>query len=197
LLVCGHPHVVFAGNTQGRQIRETERKDAIVHVEYRATDEMRWTHARVDASREGESIEALSVTQHEFRPAALRANSRPMAALVSIEVDGPFAQRSKEDPTWFEPEVRGHAAGVSDALWIARVKITVHRHGASDWTAVGASGAAGPGIERPQRCRAVESTVASLIVKLPAYIGDSDIMPLLARPRQETAGRWSEPQTPL
>ena len=127
-----HPHIVFAGNTQGRHIRETGPKGAvlvrveegaIVHAEHRATDEVRWAHARVDASGARDPIEALAAILDELRPAVLGANGRPMAARVSIEVDGSLAQRLKADPVWFEAEVRGHAAGVSDALWIERVKI--------------------------------------------------------------------------
>jgi hypothetical protein len=53
----------------------------------------------------------------------LGADGRSLAARASITVDGPLAQRLRANPSWFEAEVRGHAAGVSDALWIERVKI--------------------------------------------------------------------------
>ena len=71
-----HPYVVFAGNTQGRHVRETGPKgavvvrvedDAIAHVEHRPCDEVRWAHARVDARGAREPADALDAIQAELR----------------------------------------------------------------------------------------------------------------------------------
>lgn len=187
-----HPHVVFAGNTQGRHIKETGSKGAVVvrveegaisHVEHRATDEVRWAHARVDASGARDPIEALAAIQSELRPAVLGANGRPMAARVSIEVDGALAQRLKADPAWFEAEVRGHAAGVSDALWIERVKVIARDTALPIGLPLELQELLAQALDDPDCLRAVENAVAPLTAKLPADVDDRDIAPLLSSAR--------------
>lgn len=187
-----HPHVVFAGNTQGRHVRETGAKGAVVvrvedgvvvRAEHRATDEVRWAHARVDAIGARDPIEALSAIRDHLRPAVLDANGRPVAARVSIEVDGPLAQRLRSDPTWFEAEVRGHAAGISDALWIERVRIIVRDAAIPGGLPLELQELLAQALEDPDCRRAVENAVAPLTAKLPVDVDDADVAPLLASAR--------------
>ena len=184
--------MVFAGNTQGRHVKETGPKGAVVirveegvvvHAEHRATDEVRWAHARVDASGARDPIEALAAIQSELRPLVLQANSRPVAARISIDVDGSLAQRLKADPAWFEAEVRGHAAGVSDALWIERVKIITRDAALPPGLPFELQELLAQALDDPDCRRAVESAVAPLTSKLPADIDDPDVAPLLASAR--------------
>jgi len=187
-----HPHVVFAGNTQGRHIRETGAKGAvvvrveegaIVHIEHRATDEVRWAHARVDAIGAADPMEALAAIQAQLRPAVLGADGRPLAARVSITVDGALAQRLRADPAWFEAEVRGHAAGVSDALWIERVKIIANDAALPTGLPPELMDLLAQALDDPDCARAIENAIAPLTAKLPADIGDPDTAPLLASAR--------------
>lgn len=187
-----HPHVVFAGNTQGRHVRETGAKGAvvvrveegsIVHAEHRATDEVRWAHVQVDAIGARDPIEALTAIQSQLRPAVLDASGRPVAARVSITADGPLAQRLKADPTWFEAEVRGHAAAVSDALWIERVKISAADAPLPAGLPAELQELLAQALEDPDCQRAIESAVAPLTAKLPSDIDDPDIAPLLSSAR--------------
>jgi exonuclease SbcD len=187
-----HPHVVFAGNTQGRHIRETGPKGAvvvrveegaIVHVEHRAIDEVRWGHAQVDARGACDPVEALAAVQAELRPAVLGANGRPLASRVSVTVDGPLAQRLKADPAWFEAEVRGHAVGVSDALWIERVKIFASDTAPPAGLPPELQELLAQALDDPDCLRAIESAVVPLTAKLPADIDDADTAPLLASAR--------------
>lgn len=187
-----HPHVVFAGNTQGRHVRETGPKGAvvvrvkdgaIVRAEHRATDEVRWAHARVDAVGARDPVEALAAVQAALKPAVAEGGGRPIAARVSIAVDGPLARRLRADPAWFEAEVRGHAAGLSDALWIERVKLAVR----DETPAVGLPpelrDLLAQALDDPDCRRAVEEAVAPLTAKVPVDLGDPDTAPLLASAR--------------
>lgn len=187
-----HPHVVFAGNTQGRHVRETGPKGAVVvrveegaiiHAEHRATDEVRWAHAQVDVSGARDPIEALAAIQNELRPAVLGADGRPLAARVSITADGLLAQRLKADPAWFEAEVRGHAAAVSDALWIERVKISAKEAMLPAGLPQELQELLAQALDDPDCLRAIETAVAPLTAKLPADIDDPDIAPLLSSAR--------------
>jgi hypothetical protein len=156
---------------------------AIIHAEHRAADEVRWVHAQVDVSGARDPIEALAAIQNELRPAVLGADGRPLAARVSITADGLLAQRLKADPAWFEAEVRGHAAAVSDALWIERVKISAKETMLPAGLPQELQELLAQALDDPDCLRAIESAVAPLTAKLPADIDDPDIAPLLSSAR--------------
>lgn len=187
-----HPHVVFAGNTQGRHVRETGPKGAvvvrveegaIVHAEHRATDEVRWAHARVDAVGARDPIEVLAAIQAGLARESTGASGRPVAARVSVAVDGSLAQRLRSDSAWFEAEVRGHAAAVSDALWIERVRIEARDEPAAAGLPPELLELLAQALDDADCRRAVEAAVAPLIGKLPVDIGDFDTAPLLVAAR--------------
>jgi hypothetical protein len=113
----------------------------------------------------------------------LGASGRPIAARVSIEVDGALAQRLKADPAWFEAEVRGHAAGVSDALWIERVKVVARDTAVPIGLPLELQELLAQALDDPDCLRAVENAVAPLTAKLPTEVDDPDIAPLLSSAR--------------
>lgn len=187
-----YPHIIFPGNTQGRHVRETGPKGAVVvrveegaiaHCELRATDEVRWAHARVAAAGARDPNEALEAIKAELRPAVLDAGGRPIAARITLNVDATLAQRVRADLPWFEAEVRAHAAAVSDTLWIERLKLE----------AVDAAPAVGlppelrelleQALGDPECAEAIKEAVAPLAGKLPSDVGDADTTPLLALAR--------------
>lgn len=187
-----HPYVVFAGNTQGRHVRETGPKGAvIVHVEdgviaraeHRACDEVRWARARVDARGGREPADALAAIQAELRSVVADAGGRPIAARVAVKADGALAGRLRADPSWFEAEVRGHAAAVSDALWIERVRVEAVDRPEPVGLPPELAQLLADALTDPDCARAVQGAVAPLIAKLPADMGDPDIAPLLAAAR--------------
>lgn len=184
-----HPHVVFAGNTQGRHVRETGPKGvvvvraedrAITNVEHRATDEIRWANLRVDASDARDTIEALTAIQAELRPVIAAAEGRPVAARVAVVVDATLAMRLHADPSFFETEVRGHAAGVSDTLWIERVKIEARAEANTYGLPPELRDLLDQAMTDPDCRRAIESAIAPLVGKLPTEIGDAETAPLIA-----------------
>lgn len=187
-----HPHVVFAGNTQGRHVRETGPKGAvvvrveegvIVNAAHRATDEVRWAHARIDATGARDPGEVLAEIQAELRPAVAASGGRPVAARISIAVGGSLAQRLRADQAWFEGEIRGHAAALSELLWIERVKIEVRDDALATGLPPELRDLLAQAFGDPDCARAIESAVAPLIGKLPVEIGDGETSPLLASAR--------------
>lgn len=189
-----YPHVVFPGNTQGRHVRETGAKGAmvvrvedgaIVRAEHRATDEVRWAQVTVDASGAQDAAEALAAITTDLRSAVAAADGRPLAARVSVILDGPLALRCRADPAWFEMETRGHAASVSDVLWIERVKVVARQSSGGVGLVPELRSLLDQALEDADCRRAIEDAVAPLLGKLPFEIGDPDTTPLIALARQK------------
>jgi DNA repair exonuclease SbcCD nuclease subunit len=127
------PYIVFPGNLQGRSIRECGPKGAllisvensvIAQVEFTAFDAVRWTHVRADVA-ECVDLQAVEVCTRETLARAFRdqADGRPLVARVTLEgrtaLHGDLTQRFG---LWRE-EVRALAAGISDQIWIEKVRL--------------------------------------------------------------------------
>ena len=187
-----HPYIVYPGNTQGRHVRETGAKGAmvvrveegsVVHVEHRACDEVRWAQAAVDADRARDMPELLAGVSQALREAVHGAGDRPTAARLVVRASGPLRQRLLADPDWFGAEARGQAAAVSDLLWIEKVRIEAGDE-------IGPCGLPpeilqllAQAVQDPDCARAIEVAVAPVLGKLPADVGDPEVTPLLAAAR--------------
>lgn len=186
------PHVVFPGNTQGRTVRETGPKGAVVvrvaegrvtSAEHSPVDEVRWALAAVDANAAVDRREVVAAVREAMSQAARAADGRPLAIRAIVDARPSLANALSADRS-FEAEVRANAEAVRDDIWIERVKVRE----------VGAEG----GLALPPEfvelldaarddadCRrAVEAVVEPLTAKLPADVGDADTTPMLAAARQ-------------
>jgi exonuclease SbcD len=132
-MVSTSPYIVFPGNLQGRNIREcgpkgavliTVQDDEVEEVAFRAFDAVRWTHLCVDVGGcvdldtvEARTREALRASFQD------RADGLPLVVRVTLEgrtdLHGALVQRLG---VWRE-EVRALAAGISDELWIEKVRL--------------------------------------------------------------------------
>jgi len=187
-----HPWIVYPGNTQGRHVRETGAKGAVVvrveegavvRAEHRACDEVRWANARVDLSSARDIGDALAAIQAELRQALQGAGDRPTAARVAVSASGSLAREFLADPARFEAEVRGHAAAVSDALWIERVHVEAAAEDAGQGIPPEIAELLASALDDPDCARIIEAAVAPLLGKLPADVGDAESAPLLAAAR--------------
>src|SRR5262249_10508005 len=122
------PWIVFAGNLQGRHIRETGAKGAtlvtvddgrIVQVEHRALDVVRWCVCEVDATGAGTAEEAMDRARPVFVRAVEEAEGRPVAARVVLRGATAGHAALERDPARFVSELRllGSEVG-GDALWV-------------------------------------------------------------------------------
>ena len=127
------PHIVFPGNLQGRNIRETGPKGAalvtvsdgkISGVEHLALDVVRWALVEVDLTQ------AVSQTDvHERMRAGVKgalaedADGRPLMARVRLTgVTGLHDELLESGNAWREA-VRAIAATLSGDLWIEKVVV--------------------------------------------------------------------------
>lgn len=127
--VCREPWVVFPGNIQGRNIRETGKKGCtlvavesgrVAQVEHRDLDVLRWEVCRVDVSGCEGSDECLDLVRQSFEEASGRAEGRPAALRLVLEGETPLHRELHENSIHWSEEFRAIAAGLMD-VWLEKV----------------------------------------------------------------------------
>lgn len=191
-----HPHIVFPGNTQGRNVRETGAKGAmLVHVEdgavrsvgHRACDEARWAQVDADVRGARDTVEALAEVRRQLNMALAGADGRPLAARVTVRADGAVGRALRADPAWAEGEVRAAGGALSDELWIERVRL-VAGEGAPAGLPPELVQLLAEALADPDCARAVAAAAtAPLVAKLPADVADADSAPLVTAARASDA----------
>lgn len=133
-VLCEDPWVVFPGNLQGRHIRETgargamlitAEEDRIVAVERIFTDVLRWHRLEVDVSAEGDLASAVQAVGRDFSILLETAHDgRPMA--VRVVLTGRSAAHG--DLFGSEAQLRAEILALSatlagDRAWIEKVRV--------------------------------------------------------------------------
>jgi len=133
-IVSREPYVVFPGNVQGRNIRETGPKGAvivevadrqIIGVDPIELDVVRWARVKVDCSD----------LSPETLPAALRsalatshagADGRPLIARIVLAGETGHAGSIRNTLVTLRDDVRAVAAAISPDLWLEKVVEQLH-----------------------------------------------------------------------
>lgn len=124
------PHVVFCGNLQGRNIRETGPKGfTLVHVEggrvvaadHVAADAVRWFRCRVDLARASGLDDVLEAVELAF--AAVAADAEDRLAIVRLDLDGPTPAHAAvtRERERLVAECQAAALRAPGDVWIERV----------------------------------------------------------------------------
>ncbi len=132
--VCEDPAVVFPGNLQGRNIRETGAKGAVlVEVQDRAVsriepvelDVLRWARVPVDCTG-CDTIDAVHARIGEALSAARTgaATNRGLIVRVVLEGETPFAHALADRSAELRDDARVLAGSIAPDLWIE--KLSVH-----------------------------------------------------------------------
>jgi DNA repair exonuclease SbcCD nuclease subunit len=186
-----HPHIVFPGNTQGRHVRETGPKGAMLvrvedgsvrSVEHRACDEARWAQVTADVRGARDMAEAVTEIRRQLGLTTAEADGRPLAARVTVQADGGVGRALRADPAWAEGEVRAAGTALSDELWIERVRLLASE-GAPAGLPPELAQLLAEALTDPDCARAVAAATAPLVAKLPADVADPDTAPLVTAAR--------------
>jgi len=128
------PYVVFPGNLQGRTIRETGAKGAVMvtvsdrevtSVDRVELDVMRWIHLEVDCTGTADN-EICDLIQIELgRIHSANASGRPLIARVTLVGEMSEAGALHDRAALLRDEVRAVAASVSLDLHLEKVRVTV------------------------------------------------------------------------
>ena len=133
-ILCHEPMVVFAGNVQGRHIRETGPKgcllvtihaDQCIEAVFQRLDHVRWERGAVDTSGLEAESEILGRVADMFdRLLASEPDPDGMLAVrVTMSGASPFHRRLHADPDRFVAEIRSLATECGgDRLWIEKVE---------------------------------------------------------------------------
>lgn len=136
-VVLQDPWIVFSGNLQGRHTRETGSKGctlvtvengAVLRVEERSVDVLRWAVCRIDVDGAPSTGEVLDRIARAIASEAERSDGRALA--VRVEVFGTTACHNEiaADPDRWTQEVRALATGVDSAdVWIEKVRFSTER----------------------------------------------------------------------
>lgn len=132
-IVSAQPTIVFPGNVQGRHIRETGPKGAVVvrvaddrstTLEFRPLDVFRWELAEVDAQATTSFEDALADGVAALRLALERADGLPLAARVVFAGSSPAHRQLTAQHQRLTYELRAEALNLApDRLWVEQVKL--------------------------------------------------------------------------
>lgn len=133
-IVCEEPHVVFPGNTQGRTIRETGPKGAVIvtvedarvaSVERIELDVLRWTVVEVDCT--DAMVDAVPALMRATLLTAWRdsASGLPLVARITLTGRTSDAGTMHDRAGSLRDDARAVAASISPDLFIEKVKVLV------------------------------------------------------------------------
>lgn len=193
-VVSQDPHIVFPGNLQGRNVRETGTKGAalvtvagssIQSVQRIPLDVVRWTRVTVDAS----GLSGLAEVEKAVRAAIISARDTEAdgrALVVRVEIVGSTAAHEalvgrRED---LRDDVRAIATSTSDRIWIEKVQLRTHPP-AADPTSAAAGGddlmaLLAEAETDPELIEMLRAELDDLAARLPADLGsDSELIPAM------------------
>jgi DNA repair exonuclease SbcCD nuclease subunit len=125
------PHVVFAGNTQGRHIKEAGAKGCLlvsvdhgdIQCAFRETDVIRWKPLDVALAASADETELFDALQARFREALSDAGGRPVIARLAVS--GACALHEKlaaaASRERILAEIRNQANDCEGELWIEQI----------------------------------------------------------------------------
>ena len=131
---ASEPPIVFAGNLQGRHVRETGAKGAMLvevgddglaaKLEHRALDVMRWSVLRVDASGAKTEEDVIERARAQLTLAGEQTDGLPTAVRLEIVGACPAHNRLASRAEWLANTIRAEAQNVgSGRLWIEKVPL--------------------------------------------------------------------------
>jgi DNA repair exonuclease SbcCD nuclease subunit len=125
------PPVIFAGNLQGRHIREAGPKGCMLvtvdddhrsQAEFRALDVLRWEICRVDLSRLATPDDVLDRVQTQLEDVAAGADKRPVAVRVRLVGASRVHRQLAAEPQRVASEIRAIAQTVAGGMvWVEKV----------------------------------------------------------------------------
>lgn len=129
-VVSDDPFIVYSGNLQGRNARETGPKGAtvlevrdgtVVGIEHRALDVVRWVACNVPADRAESADDVVDLARAEMSRHVEQADGRTLAARVVVRGTTRAHVEIARDPEKWQREIQAAATDVADELWVERV----------------------------------------------------------------------------
>ena len=134
-IISEEPWIVFPGNIQGRNIKETGAKGAslvtvadgrIIKVEALELDVLRWAVCQVDLSECETSEKVYDVVRQAFEQELDRANGKPLAIRLILTGSCPVHGKLLDQATQWTEGFRSIAVQFGD-IWLEKVKFQTSR----------------------------------------------------------------------
>lgn len=128
---ASHPHVVFPGNLQGRNIRETGAKGAVLvevrdgavsSLRHRPLDAIRWGHLKLDLATSGGPAGLLGAFGRRVEAELAGAAGRPLILRVDLLGTGEDAHHVARSIRDLEIDMRAIAAQEGEC-WLEKVRL--------------------------------------------------------------------------
>lgn len=128
------PHIVFPGNLQGRSIRETGEKGAVVvtvddgriqSVERLIFDDARWAHVAVDISDLEEPGEIANAVAANFETVAEAAGDRLLAVRIELTGSSAFRRRLVASRETLADEIQAACHHHHPDAWLEKLAVSV------------------------------------------------------------------------
>ncbi len=133
-VISDDPWIVFAGNCQGRHIRETGPRGCrlvtvndsleVESVDWRTLDVVRWQDVRVSLDGLEKETESLQRIRKALADAVEQAEGRLLAARITLTGASPLHGSLHRDAQRWRAEILGIAQDFGEAaVWIEQVKV--------------------------------------------------------------------------
>jgi len=126
------PLIVFPGNTQGRNIRETGAKGCMLVtvdekgrpvVDFRPLDVIRWIKVDVDVSRAGTGNDVVDLVSEHMESILGQNSGMPLIARVEITGTSPAHNDLAANRERWVNDIKSVAVDISgDRIWVEKVK---------------------------------------------------------------------------
>lgn len=182
------PPIVFCGNLQGRNIRETGPKGCMLvtvddrlqpHLEHRALDVFRWERCPLDASDVENSYQLLDRIRAQLVRLASAVDDRSLAVRIEVAGASPIHRELVAEPHRWTNEVRAIAQDAGNDVWIE--KIILNTSPPADYDRSKLEGPIGELVRyvneiqsSPEKLAGLASEIADLREKLPPELKEGD-----------------------
>ncbi|MBK8177116.1 MAG: DNA repair exonuclease [Rhodospirillales bacterium] len=131
-ILASEPPIVFSGNLQGRSIRETGVKGAMLvavddgqvsRIEHRPLDLVRWAVERVSIAGIAERTEVLIAVSAAVERALAAADGRGLAVRLRLIGATPLHAELAATEAALGEEIETLVAGLGDDVWIERIEL--------------------------------------------------------------------------
>ena len=131
-IVSRDPWIVYPGNLQGRSVRESGERGAVIvevadgvvaNVRRVVTDRARWAEVFVDASPHDDETSLLRAVETELRPHAAAAAGRLLAVRVVLTGATRLHPRFVAYREHLRDEVEAAAQRCGEDIWLERLRI--------------------------------------------------------------------------